>query len=304
MSRTGIMLAYPFEEKRLSRWKPPYILQPKLDGERCRSLNTLLFPNSQEQPSRSMLVSSEENPFFSVPHINQAIIDQGLFHLELDGELYAHHLTFEEIHSRVSRTVNLHPDYEAIGYYIFDIVNIYKTQIERMNILLDLSIAGPLTRVPICICNNLDEVMRSYDDFIEAGYEGMIVRHATAPYLRRRSTFMMKYKSKKEDVYEIKGFSEELSIEGDLKDTLGRIICASGDADVPWLGLYPAHVKPPEGYFGVGSGFSDKKRKSIWGYPYFLEGRSIKVQYQHLTSGKKVPRFPVFVEIIEGGEDD
>lgn len=287
MPRTGIMLAYPFEEKRLSRWKPPYILQPKLDGERCRSLNTLLFPNSQEQPSRSMLVSSEENPFFSVPHINQAIVDQGLFHLELDGELYAHHLTFEEIHSRVSRTVNLHPDYEAIGYYIFDIVNIYKTQIERMNILLDLSITGPLTRVPICICNNLDEVMRSYNDFIEAGYEGMIVRHATASYVRKRSIFMMKFKPKRSDTYDIVGSVEEVSITGVPKQALGALILRGSD------GIE----------FKVGTGFSRGDRARLWKGVELLKGKRAKISYQHLTSGKKVPRFPVFVEIIEGGDN-
>ena len=36
--RTGIMLCYPFEEKRLNKWNPPYIIQPKLDGERCRAV--------------------------------------------------------------------------------------------------------------------------------------------------------------------------------------------------------------------------------------------------------------------------
>ena len=31
----GIMKAVPFEEKRLAKWKPPYIVQPKFDGNRC-----------------------------------------------------------------------------------------------------------------------------------------------------------------------------------------------------------------------------------------------------------------------------
>ncbi len=287
MPRTRVMLAYPFEEKRLSRWKPPYILQPKLDGERCRSLNTLLFPDAPEQPSRSMLVSSEENPFFSVPHINQAIVDQGLFHLELDGELYAHHLTFEEIHSRVSRTVNLHPDYEAISYYIFDIIDETKSQTKRLNTLLDLSFAGPLTRVPICLCSNFDEVMRSYENFIEAGYEGMIVRHATAPYLRRRSTFMMKFKEKRSDTYDIVGSVEEVSITGIPKQALGALILQGSDGTE----------------FKVGTGFTRGDRARLWERVGSLKGKRAKISYQHLTSGKKIPRFPVFVEIIEGGED-
>ena len=301
MPRTGVLLAYPFEEKRLSRWKPPYILQPKLDGERCRSLNTLLFPNSQEQPSRSMLVSSEENPFFSVPHINQAIVDQGLTWLELDGELYCHGLSFEEIHSRVSRTVNFHSHYLAIEYHIFDIIDEQSSQSQRLSKLLDLHLAPPLKLVPSYMAYNFDDVMRLYNRFIEDGYEGMIVRKLDMPYIRRRMVGMMKFKEKKSDTYKIKGYSEELTIDLTPKDTLGRLLCASEDINIPWLGLYPANTKPPNGYFGVGTGFSNEERFNIWKDPEILKGKFVKVSYQHLTSGKKVPRFPVFVEIIEGG---
>jgi ATP-dependent DNA ligase len=292
------MKAYPFEEKRLNKWKPPYIVQPKYDGVRCRAI-----PLSA---GGYMLLSSEENVFFSVPHINEAL-NKTEVNIELDGELYSHPLYleggFELISSITSRTVNLHPRHEDMQFHIFDIVDDMQQQMKRTlrlrNLPWILPFGGPLVTSPFWVCDTLEQIMKIYDDFMEIGYEGIIVRHINAFYERKRSTWMMKFKPKKEDIYEIKGFSEELSIEGDLKDTLGRIICASGDIDVPWLGLYPAHTKPPEGYFGVGSGFSDEKRKSIWSYPYYLEGKSTKVKYQHLTSGKKVPRFPVFVEVIE-----
>ena len=32
------MKAYPFEEKRLAKWRPPFIVQPKYDGVRCRAV--------------------------------------------------------------------------------------------------------------------------------------------------------------------------------------------------------------------------------------------------------------------------
>jgi len=40
--RAGVQLCYPFEEKRLAKWEPPYIVQPKLDGERCGQFGTTL----------------------------------------------------------------------------------------------------------------------------------------------------------------------------------------------------------------------------------------------------------------------
>ena len=60
----NIMKCYPFEEKRLAKWKPPYIVQPKFDGVRCRAIPT---------DTGYLLVSSEENVIFSVPHINEEL---------------------------------------------------------------------------------------------------------------------------------------------------------------------------------------------------------------------------------------
>jgi hypothetical protein len=92
----GIMKCYPFEEKRLAKWSPPYIVQPKYDGVRCRAIPT---------QSGYILLSSEENVIFSVPHLNQ-IFNALHLNCELDGELYCHGMSFEEIVSITSRTVS------------------------------------------------------------------------------------------------------------------------------------------------------------------------------------------------------
>ena len=36
--REGIMLAYPFDRKRLDKYTSPLIIQPKLNGDRCRAV--------------------------------------------------------------------------------------------------------------------------------------------------------------------------------------------------------------------------------------------------------------------------
>jgi hypothetical protein len=56
--RTGIMLCYPFEEKRLNKWGNKFLLQPKLDGDRCRAIF--------DEYGKVKLLSSEENEFNSV----------------------------------------------------------------------------------------------------------------------------------------------------------------------------------------------------------------------------------------------
>ena len=115
--RSGIMLCYPFEEKRLLKWNPPFIVQPKFDGERCRA--------AYDEDFGWTLISSELNVHHWVPHINQAILFSNIPpSVELDGELYVHGMTFEEIHSVVStQRVSLHPQHHHIQFHIFDIVD-------------------------------------------------------------------------------------------------------------------------------------------------------------------------------------
>lgn len=273
----NIMKAYPFEEKRLAYWQPPYMVQPKYDGIRCRAI-----PISGPAGEGCLLLSSEENIIYSVPHLNGIIGGLNL-KAELDGELYCHGMSFEQITSITSRSVNLHPDYTRIQFHIFDIVN-DQPQMRRSLIIENLRGLNPhLVVSPFWLCDDLDDVMRTYDKLINLGYEGIIVRHVEAFYERKRSLYVMKFKPKKEDIYEIIGYQEEISIDGTPKGRLGALVCKSGDGNT----------------FNIGTGYSQEARSSLWQRREELSGLSARVKYQHLTSGKQVPRFPVFVEIVD-----
>ena len=193
-------------------------------------------------------------------------------------------MSFEDIHSIVSRTVNFHPNYKAIKLHIFDCVN-EDPQVMRLNTLPNLlpKETDFATIAPYYICDNLEDVLRAYDLLLNKGYEGIIVRHLQAPYIRKRSIYMMKFKPKKEDIYEILGYKEEIDKDGQPKGRLGTIVCTSDEGTI----------------FSVGSGLNDGDRETLWNFREDLKGKKVKVQYQHLTSGKKVPRFPVFLEVIE-----
>jgi len=124
--------------------------------------------------------------------------------------------------------------------------------------------------------------MRAYDRIIALGYEGIVVRHIDAPYVRRRSLFLMKFKPKKQDAYEIVGWKEEISKDGIPKNRLGALVCKGDDGTE----------------FSVGTGLNDDLRNSLWKERTELIGLNCRVQYQHITSGAHVPRFPVFVEVL------
>lgn len=279
MRRTGIMLCYPFEEKRLTKWAPPWIIQPKLDGDRCRAV----FDNH----GQLTLFSSEGNQIVSVPHIEDQLLRLGLVNTELDGELYVHGMDHSEIHSRVSRTVELHHDLESVEYHIFDLVSDEPQSIRLFNLLLKLSLTRNnlpnVKAVQPNMVSTLDEIMEFYNRFVSEGYEGFVLRHADAPYVRKRSTYMMKFKPKKEDIYEIVGWKEEHSMDGSPKGRLGALICRA----------------PNEAVFSVGSGLNDHLRTELWHQRQALPGLFVRVGYQHITVSGGVPRFPVLIEVIQ-----
>jgi len=253
-------------------------VQPKLDGERCRAVYDIDLG--------WQLISSELNVFNSVPHLNQALELSNIpQHIELDGELYVHGWSFEDIHSVVSRTVNLHSNYQQMEYHIFDTVDLTLPQWERFKVLMALPKLRPgLCTVPVHTAETLEGVMRAYDEILEKGYEGIIVRHIDLTYVRRRSTFIMKFKPKKDDFYKVIGFKQMIDKDGNLKEMLGALICSSDGNE-----------------FSVGSGMTDAFRLKCWPEhnAQALVGMTAHVKYQHITSGKNVPRFPVFVDVIE-----
>lgn len=274
--RSGIMLAQPFEERRLNKWTSGNIIQPKLDGERCRAV---FGPDK-----KVTLYSSECNIITSVPHINAQLESMNISDSELDGELYIHEKDFDKIHSIVSRKVNQHFLSDTMEFHIFDIVDSLVPQDLRLFALEKLFSDVKLPNIKIVShewvvdMESIMEVLKRYKD---EGYEGFILRHPKAPYIRKRSPYMMKFKPKKDDVYKIVGYKEEMSITGHPKGRLGAFILSSDDG----------------ANFSVGSGLNDNDRYIYWQNRDELIGKWCEVQYQHITPKNKVPRFPVFVQL-------
>ena len=310
--RRGIMLCQPFDEKRLQKWHTQAVLvQPKLDGERCRALVT---------PQGVQLLSSEVNEIISVPHISEQLQwlcqHWELPSLELDGELYTTGMDFSEIHSRVSRKENIHDNYAEIKFHVFDIIEA-SPQTERIGHLISLFnqyVAPDVQLVNSKVVDpTVDAIMESLNIFTAEGNEGIIVRHPFASYERKRSLHIMKWKPKKNDIYRIIGCQEEIdgrdwidseeyvdtggallqSIpipnpnKGKGKNSLGAFICC-GEDGTP---------------FGVGTGFTALQRQDYWQRRHQMPGMYIEVAYQNLTS-KKVPRFPVYCKLVESPFND
>lgn len=285
--RSGIMLFNPLEESRLSKWEPPYITQPKLDGVRCRALRHTTYTGELTW----LLVSSTENIIISVPHIVEILeqMDIPPEIIQLDGELYRHGWSFEEINSVVSRTVNIHPNYDEIKFHVFDVAQEGIAQAKRLAMLKQIAYNDYVCYVPHAIVWSLDELMNQYRAYLDLGFEGIIVRHFEGVYVRvslqtqRRSPYGMKFKPKKKDTYLIVDYKEEISKDGEPKDRLGALICQGNDVAL----------------FSVGSGLDDDAKERLWKEKESLAGQYVIVEYQHITSGKGVPRFPVYYSLTD-----
>lgn len=278
--RRGIMLCYPMEEKRLLKWNTPAVFtQPKLDGDRCRAII---------RDGAVILLSSEENEFLSVPHVEYELMKCDLPDMELDGELYSHGMMHQNIHGIVSTKTHAHDKAEMIEFHIFDIV-LNKTQMERFAILKTLfeNVFNKCTyikRVPIQVVEtDIDKVIQQMYSFHKEGYEGIIVRNPSGLYVRKRSVDIMKFKPRKEDAYTVIGYEEEISIHGERKGSLGALILQSDENQI----------------FKVGSGsfLTREARKRLWEERDMLKGKIAQVAYQHLTEGH-VPRFPVLIDLL------
>ncbi len=283
--RTGIQLAYPFSEKRLTTWHPPYLVQPKLDGERCRAI-VASVTNNTSILKRVLLLSSSEEIISSVPHINRSL--QTLPEGEYDGELYIHGRQQNYTHSIVSREVNIHPNFEEVQYHIFDKIDnrIQADRITELNLILR-NPPPSIHIVPTTIAWTHSELLSKYEEYIAAGYEGFIVREVSSYYKRKRSTDMMKFKPKQTDCYKILGVNEAISEDGKPLEMIGSFTCIDD------MGTQ----------FNVGAGkLSHDERRILWNHT--LIGQYLEIEYQTKSGAKGVPLFSRAIRILNSLENN
>ncbi len=274
--RTGIMLASPLDEAKLAKWPRPYIVQPKLDGERCRAV---FGPEGL-----TLLTSHGRVVNDMVPHLVEALAASPLAALgEIDGELYTHGLDFQVVQSIVGRSKNIHPEHHKIGFHVFDVVSGH-AQEGRLQRLAHVARDLPegLALVPWREARNMAEISAVAGDWLAEGYEGVILRRSDALYERKRVSTLMKFKPGREDEYEVIGAVEEQDQSGRPKGRLGALLARGDDG----------------AQFSVGTGFTIPQREEMWAEKSKLPGRKVRIRFQELTSGRGVPRFPVFTALV------
>jgi len=268
------ILAHKFWEQG-HKIKFPALAQPKLDGHRCTSQNI---------NGEVTLWSRTRKPIKSSPHIVKAIAENCLLQ-RLDGELYNHDYkeNFEDLTSLITQD-EPKEGYENIQYHVYDIPIPNMTNFERNNELQTskhLFEGTPIHIVETRIVNSKEELMQAYEDFMEMGYEGAIVRNFDGKYVYKRSYDLQKVKVFDDDEFRI------VDIKIGTKGTMAGkaiFICerTREDQQLPAGVTFDCKLK---GKLDDLKLYADDPSKVI--------GKIVTVQYQGYTRKNRKPRFPV-----------
>lgn len=186
------MLATPFDKVKTIDWRTAYI-QPKLDGHRALYINGVLY--------------SRQGKELKLHHITNQLKRLELQHLHLDGELYVHGMSLQDI-SRLVKKQSLAT--LKVEYHIYDIVS-DKPFLERHDTLRltheddeQAENEPNIKIVPIQGVSFMDSLMRGHEEYLAEGYEGTMLRMGTDGYQTdKRSRSLLKLKEFHDQEYPV-----------------------------------------------------------------------------------------------------
>lgn len=254
------MLAKDYK-KEFKKVTYPCYIQPKLDGMRSLGCNEFGF------------ISRTGKLITTINHIDL----EGLEDVILDGELYAHGISFQENMKLIKKYRK--DKTEQVKYHVYDIVMDAPFPERHFSLVaLVTALENPnIELVPTYLVNNETEMKQYHVQFISEGYEGTMVRHSNETYaVNKRSSQLLKYKDFIDEVYEVVDV-----VPSESRPEQGVVVCAKPNA----MGAT---------HFNCGMKFSHFDRKMILAMKEEYIGQKAEVRFFEYTDGG-IPRFPVCV---------
>lgn len=280
------MLAEKYEErKKYVKW--PCGASPKLDG-----IRVMVYSELDKKQLREVKVASED----SIKIISRlgnfykflnGIREEALpliqqYGCVLDGELYTHNLPFNAI-SGAGRNANKPSKYDhVLEMYVFDLYfpdNPEMPYQQRVDVMRKMCGLKEMQRIRFLFYQPAkDEATLKvlHNEFVEQGYEGLIVRNLDSPYrLGRRVNDLLKYKEFQDEEFTVIDVVEGVGSEKGA----AIFVCLTGKKEK----------------FSVRPRGSIEKRKKQFQNKHLFIGQKLTVRYQPLSKDDVLPRFPVGV---------
>lgn len=276
------MLAKTLEGDKLDKNLHKYkIAQPKYDGVRCNYFyDNGLKAKTRNGNSIRILDNHAEilTPLFEA---NPGLV--------LDGELYSHFISFNDIISSVRTLKGTTEHDKHIRFIVYDIM-IDKPQLERLeeldmmfgkattfqNFNLMIGEDYPIVNSYRWEVNTKEDLIMAQGVALDSGYEGLILRNHEGLYENKRSSNLIKVKIFMDDEFEIIE-----TFEGEGKDQ-GLIMFRC--------------ITPDKNEFKCRPSWTDERRKEAYAVKESFISKPLTVKFFGYTPAGK-PRFPVGIEI-------
>lgn len=280
-----------------SQLEYPVLVSPKLDGIRCVIHHNAVLSRSLK-PIPNRFVRSE---LHGLP--------------PLDGELIVGDPTNPRTWNETTSAIMSHDGEPDFTFYVFDAIIPGKPFQERLKFAASQYGAHARIRlVEHTRCDSIGELLHLENEFVNQGYEGLMVRSMGGPYKYGRSTekegFLLKIKRFEDLEARVIGIQERQHHIGEAKvNALGlaeRDHRNSSFVGMNELGALECQIDGSSVQFSVGSGFTAQQRIDFWNgwlcigdrgtrsVPNAAIGKLAKIKCQGFTPDGK-PRFPVFI---------
>lgn len=263
------MLAHPYNKRKHNiTW--PAIIQPKLDGCRCLA--------HMDGSGTITLYSRKGVKFEGLDHIIEELSDIMEPDTTIDGELYSHDLTFQEIMKRVRRTKNMNEKSVDIQYWVYDMLSndVFADRYQGLAKLLEDS-GSFIQLLEVETVNSEEEMLAGHASYVLCGYEGTMVRNTDGLYKQNhRSADLQKYKDFKDDEFEIIG----------TKTGVGKELGAC---------IFICKTKEGKTFDVRPRGTFEERKKWYDNSDHFI-GKNLTVRFQDY-SDDRIPIFPVGIDV-------
>ena len=266
----------------------PVLVSPKLDGVRatvqagqCFTRSLKLIPNKNVQLMFSYLPDG------------------------LDGELIYGSPTDKDVYrNTVSVVMSEDKPGTDISFYVFDRPSAegfeqrYEELIKRVRQIKNKAVV----LLKHHFSNTPEQVTAWEEQWLEEGYEGLMIRALHGPYKEGRSTekegYLLKLKRFCDSEAVVLGYEEQQHNANEAKtNALGRTersTAQDGLVGAGVLGALLVHdAAVSEVDFAIGTGFNASDRVRLWKQRKTLIGKKVKYTY-FPTGSKERPRFPVW----------
>lgn len=220
----------------------------------------------------------------------------------LDGEAYLHGLTFEQISSLVSSSVN-RKDATSLQYHIFfagrttDLMESSKNN--EISGIPPESIAGQLQGYTYLVGVRQEKIMLEEENVFDAidkavaeGYEGVILRSASKFYDFKRSNYLLK--AKKSDLSGTEEYADVYVEDLEYGDFVVREDGMESIENLPVALWVVRPDDPTTQTMKVGSGFTLENRRKWKEDEELIVGQTIEVMFQGYGARGRM-RFPRYL---------